>query len=189
MTAYERAVALERRTLRNRTAMVTIAVVAIVAAFAIVYRAGRAAESREAEIHHAAVVHDTIVKELHIGEQRIRVDTVRVRVAEQKAAAAGVAFDSAAARVLAVADTAKMVPSSLVLPEIQLCKELRDAQLEQIDELKVTVRDLDEDRTLEKRRADLAEAQLKQARPPRLGFRSGLITGVAAVIAVIHFAR
>lgn len=162
--------------------------VAFCVAIALIYNAGKDAGKRSVDAEHYRVVRDTIVMQTRVIEEKYRVDTVRVRVAEQKAVAARVSFDSAAARVEAVADTAKMVPSSLVLPEIQLCKELRDAQLEQIDGLKVAVRDLDEDVTLQKRRADLAEAQLKKARP-RFGFRSGLIAGAALAVTVVHLVR
>lgn len=160
--------------------------VAFCVAIALVFNAGQDAGKRSAEADHYRVLRDTVVDSIRVVEQRIKYDTIRVRVAEQHTAAAIVAFDSAAARVEAVADTSSVVPTSLVLPEIQTCRDMRDSLLVQLDIRKVYERDDADEIALQKRRADLAEAQLAKQKPPRIGFKSGVVAGVTVALAVTH---
>jgi hypothetical protein len=132
---------------------------------------------------------DTVRDTIRVVEARIHVDTVRVAATVATAKLERRAVDSTERVVLAVADTSSTVPSSLVIPALDVCDQALAADSAVYLALQATLADMTTARNAERDRADTDERETKLLKPPRFGFLSGLLSGAGAVVGVIWLAR
>lgn len=164
-----------------------IAIVAAgVAIYFFAYCAGRSGQKSADDLKQIGARRDTVLRAIPVIVEKLRVDTIRVAAAEKKAKAAIAREDSTAATIAAIADTSSVIPTSLANLEVQQCHEMRDDLLDEIDTLKVTVRDERARGDLEHEGRVLTEVQLAKQKPPRIGFKSGVVAGVTVALAVTH---
>lgn len=171
----------------SRNAMLLTVAAASIALFA--YCAGSERGAKHTTIAAIVAHRDTVLDTIRVVEQRLRVDTVRVRVTADGAQKQRAAFDSAARAVEAVAETAPSVPTTLVLPALHVCRQALAADSTAYTAVVATLADMTESRDAEHAARLDDERELKVLKPPRFGFRSGLLVGIAAVAAVVHFVR
>lgn len=189
MSAADSLKSLEQRALAMRSLRVVLIVAVALLVLLATYCAGRAHGAKDQKITVLDSVHTVLVDTIHAVEHRIVVDTQRVRVAKDGATVAHAAFDTAAAQVLAVADTARSIPDSLVVPAIHLCTTALTADSIAYVALGAAFTDMTTDRNAQRDRADTDEAEMKILKPPRFGFKTGAVTGVLAVLTLLHFLR
>jgi hypothetical protein len=182
MNAYERAVALERRAAQSRVAIAILIALAVLTVVVLVFRAGdrhRAEADRIALAGREYRVADSVSRALAPKIARVDTlvvhDTVKVRVA--------------ITRVATLTDTVLHHLTDTVLVKEYVARS--DTALKACSELS---HDCAQFRSfaIQKFAADSNKFVAFRAsipKPPRFGFRSGLITGVAAVLAAIHFTR
>lgn len=190
MSAADEIAALQRNAeLMKRVRLGALIVIGIVVLLVAGYCAGThhaAARATAGQLAQLQAEHKTITDTIVKLERRLVVDTQRVRVATARADSARARYDTAASAVLAAADTAPATSITAAVPAIHLCNDALAASDTEKIALRAELADMTEDRDAQRARADNDEAQAKIFKPPRLGFRSGVIAGAAVVLAVTH---
>jgi hypothetical protein len=172
---------------RGRVYAIAAGVAFILLAFA--YCAGSKHGSTAAIVGQIHAHRDTVLDTIRVVERRLVVDTQRVRVTQTVAVAKRAEFDSAAKAVTAVADTAPNAPISLALPALHVCQQAIDAGTVAYNAVVANLADMAASRDAEHAARMDDERELKVLKPPRFGFRSGLVTGIAIVAAAVILVR
>lgn len=193
MSAADEIAALERNAaLIKRVRLGALILVGIVVLLVAGYCAGtHHAATRETagQLAQLKAEHRTLVDTIHQVERRIVVDTQRVRSTAAKSDTTRGRSDSTTAAVLAMAATAPSTSITAAVPAIHLCNDaLAASDTEQIA-LRAELADMTEDRDAQTARADNDEEQMKKFKPPRFGFRSGVIVATTLTLAVTHPAQ
>jgi hypothetical protein len=188
MTAADRAVWIARiESLRGLVTKANLIIAAAVVLALGLYFAGRARGEQLEKDRAFARSHQALVDTIKVVETRYVRDTVKVRVTAAKADTARARFDTAAAKVEAIADTSATVPSNLVLPALHACGQAIQADTIAYRAQAAALTDMTTDRDLWKARAELDETNMPKA--ARIGFKSGVAAGAAIVALIVHFVR
>lgn len=136
------------------------------------------------------MVRDTARDTIHVVEKRIVVDTQRVVIRKLAADSAVAKFDSAAHALQSVADTSHSgtVPLSVAMPPVTACHEAlakKDALVAAKD---AELFDVGIDRDSWKKYALAGDSVAKLTpHPSRVGFKTGVVVGIAAAAAFVHY--
>ena len=174
--------------------------VMLIACFGVAWLAGDESRAQKDKEATAAEVRRVAAESSKVFEARMRVRAPMVVQAVQSAVRAKARHDTAAtvfdARVQQHTDSTvsidagppvTSIPVTIAMPEIQTCRSALTASDSALTILQAQFQDMQKDRDTWKKRADNDEAA--QPKPARLGFKSGLATGVGLVLLLVHLVK
>ncbi len=163
------------------------------------YRSGKAKGEAIGRAAVNAVIVQALADSSRVIEAREHRRYDSLSVARATSEAARVAFAPLRQAVRIISDTVVSVVRATDTLRVEVPKEIvREIQasdaLHAADSLRIALTDaqlvdVSSDRDIWKHRALLDEETLKQVRAPRIGFKTGVVLGTLATLAVAHLAR
>ncbi len=164
-------------------------IVALSVIVVAVYCAGRSSKARDLSEEQYAANHLFLHDTLKLVDVRLKVDTLwRIKMVKA-ATVARSAHDTAADRVVTLVTSGETsIPASLVLPEIKTCEAALLADSLALASWSQSFKDAVTRGDYQTKRADMAEDQLKHAKP-RFGFRSGVMSGIVVTAGLVRLLK
>ena len=183
----------------------TAAILTLAAVVVFAYCAGRSSGVASERGHVADSVEKVLRDSAKVQHARTATDSAARVAAEHRAAAADASRDSALAafhrRVRMVSapgaplevsvdggPPSRELPAELAVPAIETCETAAPLDTALVHQLRAEVADLRTELATAHQATATAEAKAKAAHP-RFGFKSGVVAGAAAVIAIVRLLK
>lgn len=194
-TAADKIAAWEHRAaLVASTYRITIGVIVGVLLVGAIYISGRESGGTDREVAQLVQHRVTTVDTIRATEIRYVHDSARTAHTEQAQAVAAAQADAADTHVevtssgsVAIDRAASVTVDPTLVNDLQLCRSARVADANDLTSLRAEVKDLKDDRNAWALYAVQGDSIITASKPPRFGFRAGVVVGAIATI-ILHLA-